>query len=86
MRKAITVWASTTSDGTSIKAADWTQLTIPEAGYPSGANWTLITSTPISLAAFAGKENVRIAFRYMSSKSDNAAGTWEVKDFYVFEQ
>lgn len=86
MRKAITVWVSTTSDGTSIKASDWKQLTIPEAGYPSGANWTLITSTPISLAAYAGKDNVRIAFKYLSSAADNAAGTWEVKEFYVFEQ
>jgi len=86
MRKAISVWVSTKSDGKSINVSDWTQLTIPEAGYPSGANWTLITSTPISLAAYAGKDNVRIAFKYYSSADDKAAGTWEVKNFYVFEQ
>jgi hypothetical protein len=86
MRNAITVWASTKSDGTSIKASDWTQLTIPEAGYPTGADWKLISSTPVDLKEFAGKDNVRIAFRYMSSSADNAAGTWEVKDVYVFEE
>lgn len=86
MRKAITIWASTKSDGTSITPADWTQLTIPEAGYPSGANWTFIPSTPISLAAYAGKNNVRIAFKYLSSGADGAAGSWEVKNFYVYEE
>lgn len=86
MRKAITIWASTKSDGTSITPADWTQLTIPEAGYPSGANWTFIPSTPISLADYAGKDNVRIAFKYLSSGADGAAGSWEVKNFYVYEE
>jgi hypothetical protein len=86
MYKAITVWISTKSDGTSIHLADWEQLTIPEAGYPSGANWTFITSTPISLAKYAGKSNVRIAFRYLSTASDNAAGTWELKNFFVYEE
>ena len=86
MRKAITIWISTKSDGTSINAEDWTQLTIPEAGYPSGANWTFIPSTPISLAAYAGKTNVRIAFKYLSSGADGAAGTWEVKNVYVYEE
>ena len=86
MHKALTLWVSTTSDGTSVKAEDWTQLTIPDAGYPSGAAWTLITSTPISLAKYAGKNNVRIAFKYLSNGADKAAGTWEVKNFSVFEQ
>jgi len=86
MRKAITVWVSTKYDGTNFKAEDWTQLTIPDAGYPSGASWTLISSTPISLAAYAKKNNVRIAFKYLSSASDNAAGTWEVKNVLVYEE
>jgi len=86
MRKAITVWISTKSDGKTINATDWIQLTIPEAGYPSGASWTLISSTPISLASYAGKDNVRIAFKYMSSNADGAAGTWEVKSVYVYEE
>ncbi|MGC3977834.1 MAG: hypothetical protein QM751_06105 [Paludibacteraceae bacterium] len=86
MRKAVTIWISTTSDGNTIKESDWTQLTIPDAGYPSGTNWTFVSSTPISLAAYAGKGDVRIALKYLSSSADNAAGTWEVKNVYVFEE
>ena len=86
MKTAITVWVSTKSDGTSINAADWTKLTIPEAGYPSGGNWTFITSTAIDLSAYAGKDNIRIAFKYLSSGADGAAGTWEVKNVYVYEE
>jgi len=86
MKEAISVWISTTSDGKTIVPSEWKQLTIPEAGYPSGANWNLITSTPISLKAYAGKTNVRIAFKYLSSKANNAAGTWEVKDVWVYEE
>ena len=86
MHIAITLWVSTTSDGTGITPADWTQLTIPAAGYPSGANWTFVSSTPIDLSAYAGKNNVRIAFKYLSNKSDNAAGSWEVKNVLVVEE
>jgi len=86
MKKAITIWVSTTSDATSIKTEDWTQITFPEAGYPSGLNWTFIPSTPIGLAAYAGKNNVRIAFKYMSSASDGAAGSWELKNVLITEE
>lgn len=86
MKQAITVWASTVSDGTSIKPEDWKEITLPEEAYPSGANWTFITSTPLSLAEYAGKDNVRIAFKYLSSAADGAAGTWEVKNVYVYEE
>ena len=61
-------------------------MTIPSAGYPSGANWTFIPSTPMSLLPYAGQNNVRIAFKYMSSASDNAAGSWEVKNVMVTEE
>lgn len=86
MKIAISVWVSTTSDGTSIVPEQWTKLTLPDAFYPSGNDWTFISSTPLSLAAYKGQNNVRIAFKYLSSHSDNAAGTWEVKDVYVFEK
>jgi hypothetical protein len=86
MRKAITLWVSTKFNGETLNPDEWTQLTIPEAGYPSGANWTFIPSTPISLAAYIRNENVRIAFKYMSSNADGAAGTWEVKNVYVYEE
>ncbi|MFM2293080.1 MAG: hypothetical protein RIS29_2893 [Bacteroidota bacterium] len=78
MKKAISVWVSTVSDGVTIDSTQWKKLTIPEAGYPTGLNWTFIPSTPISLSEYAGKSNVRIAFRYLSSAKDGAAGSWEV--------
>ncbi|MEI7502363.1 MAG: hypothetical protein WCJ61_03680 [Paludibacter sp.] len=86
MRKAISVWISDKSDGKTIVPEDWTELTFPEAGYPSGLSWTFIPSTPISLASFIGKNNVRIAFKYTSSAADGAAGSWEVKNVYIYEK
>lgn len=86
MKIAITVWVSTTSDGTSVDEAEWTKLELPESFYPSGANWTFIPSGELSLVDFIGNSNVRIAFKYLSSAADNAAGTWEVKNVYVYEK
>lgn len=86
MKKAISVWVSTKSDGNSINIDDWTKVEIPAAGYPTGLNWTFIPSTGINLSAFAGKSNVRIAFRYLSSAADNAAGSWEVKNVLITEE
>lgn len=86
MKKAISVWVSTKSDGNSINIDDWTKVEIPAAGYPSGLNWTFIPSTGIDLSAYAGKSNVRIAFRYLSSAADNAAGSWEIKNVFVTEE
>lgn len=85
MKIAISVWVSTTSNGTTIVPAEWTQLVLPETTYPTGANWTFITSDVLSLAAYKGKDNVRIAFKYLSFGTDMAAGTWEVKNVYVYE-
>ncbi len=86
MKKAITVWISNKCDGVTINSADWTQLTIPAAGYPSGLNWTFIPSTGIDLSSFAGKSNVRIAFKYLSSAPDGAAGSWEIKNVIITEE
>jgi hypothetical protein len=86
MKKAISIWVSTKSDGNTIVMEDWTKVEIPAAGYPSGLNWTFIPSTGINLSAYAGKANVRFAFRYLSSAADNAAGSWEVKNVLVTEE
>ena len=85
MKIAISVWVSTTSNGTSIVPSEWTKLVLPETSYPTGANWNFISSDAISLAAYKGQANVRIAFKYLSSAADGAAGTWEVKNAYVYE-
>ncbi|MFZ4724640.1 MAG: hypothetical protein ACOYMD_04275 [Paludibacter sp.] len=86
MKKAITIWISIKGDGVTINPADWTQLTIPSAGYPSGLNWTFIPSTGIDLSSYAGKSNVRIAFKYLSSAADAAAGSWEIKNVLITEE
>lgn len=86
MKIAISVWVSTKSDGKTIVPSDWTQLVLPESAYPTGANWTFITSGKLSLADYKGQANVRVAFKYLSSATDGAAGTWEVKNVYVFEE
>lgn len=59
--------------------ATWTELTIPNR--PAGNNWTFVDSGDISLAAFGGQANVRIAFRYRSTTS--IASTWEVSKVEV---
>lgn len=84
MKDACTLWVSTTSDGTTINPDEWTQLTIPN--YPSGLNWSFISSGKVKLSAYKGMSNIRIAFKYLSSSTDGFAGTWEVKNAYVFEK
>lgn len=59
-------------------ATDWTKLEMPNYGANDGWNW--IESGNISLAAFAGKK-IQIAFHYTST--DEASGTWEVKNVIV---
>jgi hypothetical protein len=53
---------------------NWTEATI--ASLPDGASWTFVDST-VDLKAFAGKENVKVAFKYVSTTA--VAPTWEIK-------
>ena len=55
-----------------------TELTVPT--YPTGADWTFVSSGDISLAAFKGT-TISIGFKYTSTTS--TAATWEVKNFSV---
>ncbi len=64
--KELFVLAST--DGT-----NWTQLNV--SAWPDGSNWNYIDAT-CDLAAFAGKKDVQIAFKYTSTTA--AAATWEI--------
>lgn len=59
-------------------ASEWTKLDM--ANFGSNNGWTWIESGDISLAAFAGKK-IQIAFHYTST--DEASGTWEVKNVTV---
>lgn len=72
-----------------VNACDWTHIPFLKNDdgswlVPSGADWTFISSGKLSLKEFAGKDNVRIAFRYTST--DAASATWEVKNIKVMEQ
>ena len=60
--------------------ANWTEVLIPN--YPSGANWTYISSGDISLKPFVGNL-IKIKFEY-TSDADHYA-TWEIKNLTVVE-
>jgi hypothetical protein len=62
-----------------LDATEWTKLTIPTM--PTKGSWTFVSSGEIDLSDYVGEENVRIAFRYVSTSS--AADTWEVKNVKV---
>ncbi len=72
------VWASTDYAG-DVTTATWTQLNVPS--FPEGNSWTFSDAGAIDLAAFCGKENVRIAYKYTSTSE--ASGTWEVDEFTI---
>jgi hypothetical protein len=57
---------------------NWAEVTI--ANLPDGASWTFVDST-VDLKAIAGKENVKIAFKYVSTTA--VAPTWEIKTVSV---
>ncbi|MDO5664994.1 MAG: DUF5689 domain-containing protein [Bacteroidia bacterium] len=74
-----TVWISSDYATGAPSSATWTQLTVPT--YPTGKDWTFVSSGDIGIpAAFIGK-SVRIAFKYISTASK--ASTWEIKNVLV---
>lgn len=86
IKKSVSVWVSTSNfDGVTINPDNWTELSIPDTNFPSGTNWNFVT-VKINLKEYAGKSGVRIALKYVSSAEDAYAGTWEVKNFYVYEK
>jgi len=54
--------------------ANWAEATI--ANLPNGTSWTFVDST-VDLKNYAGKEKVKIAFKYVSTTA--VAPTWEIK-------
>ena len=48
--------------------------------WPTGKNWTFVSSGDVDLSQFAGKK-IQIAFHYTSTTS--VAGTWEISDIAV---
>lgn len=64
---------SVSTDGT-----NWTDLTLE--GWPSALGWTFFDSTA-DFSAYAGKKDVQIALKYISTAEK--AGTWEVEKITV---
>ncbi len=54
----------------------WTQVDIPR--YPAGSNWTFVSTRLDLPTAFAGKEAVQFAFKYLCR--DGEASAWEIKN------
>ena len=74
--KELTVWYSLDYDAADKESATWEPIAVTT--YPSGKDWTFV-SAKIDMAPYiAGKKNVRIAFKYVSST--DAAATWEIKN------
>lgn len=74
------LWVSTNYTSGAPSTATWTQVTITT--YPTGSDWTFVSSGNISLpAAVMGQSNVRLAFKYLCSDTESA--TWEIKELVV---
>ena len=58
--------------------ANWAEATI--ASLPDGKSWTFVDSS-VDLKAYAGKENVKVAFKYVSTSA--VAPTWEIKTVVI---
>lgn len=75
-----TLWISRDYQSGTPAGATWQALTIPN--YPSGSNWTYVESGIINFPTeFIGKNNVHIAFKYLSDNSD--ASTWEISPLKI---
>lgn len=72
------VYATTENFNNTIDETKWTELKLD--AWPDGTSWSFMTSKA-SLKSFAGKSNVRIAFRYTSSST--AAATWEIQNVSI---
>jgi hypothetical protein len=76
----MTLLVSDAYTGGDIDTTKWTKV---DFTYGSGNDYTFVSSGLIALDAYAGKENVRVAFRYKSDSTINDAATWEIKDVLV---
>jgi len=76
----ISVWMSSDYQSGLPATATWTKVTVPT--YPAGTNWTFVSSGNADISSMAGKNKVRIAFKYTSIDGD--AATWEVKNVVIY--
>lgn len=77
---ALTVYVSTTYSGTGAPTG-FTQLTLPGSALATSTTWK--DSGNISLAAYAGQSNVRVAFKYVSVSPSSTTAQWKVDNVKV---
>jgi len=77
-----TLWISANYTSGAPSNATWKQIEI--LNYSSGTGWNFVNSGKLNIPAeFTGKNNIRFAFKYLSSTTQ--AGTWEINNVYVKE-
>jgi len=77
-----TLWISSNYSSGAPSSGEWTQLNI--INYSDGANYNFHNSGKINIPAeFTSKNNIRIAFKYLSTSANQGAGTWEIRDVFV---
>ncbi|ACF12813.1 5'-Nucleotidase domain protein [Chloroherpeton thalassium ATCC 35110] len=62
-------------------AATWDTLNVTNRS--TGSSWTFVTVDDFDLSDYEGESSVYIAFKYISSATDNNASTWEIDDITV---
>ncbi len=74
-----TLWITDNYNESQATASNWTQLNI--GTMPAGSNWTFVNSGDIDIPANMLKNNVRIAFKYLSDNT--VASTWEIRNLNI---
>ncbi len=77
-----TLWITDSYNTTQAPASNWTKLNI--STMPSGNSWTFVNSGDINIPANMLKNNVRIAFKYLSNST--VASTWEIRNLSISGQ
>ncbi len=77
-----TLWITDNYNESLVTTSSWTQLNI--GTMPIGNNWTFVNSGNINIPNNMLKNNVRIAFKYLSNNS--VATTWEIRNLNVTGQ
>ena len=77
----LTLWVSTDYEDGAPSTAHWEQVEIPN--YPTGSNWTFVSSNDIDLSEYLGNSNFRFAFKYMGTTT--ATPKWEIKNVVISE-
>lgn len=80
--KEMTLWVSDSWDG--VVTPDTLQWVKKEFIRSLTNDYTFVSSGPVSLTEYAGKNNLRIAFRYLSNTVESCP-TWEVKNIQLIE-